>query len=191
MAALAVTLSASDRSALILGALDRVRICALMLQRGIPKGRIETDDLISAGYAGLIAAARRYDGRVQFGTFAQHRIVGAMKDYLRSVDPVTRWVRAQAKVAGVEPDRITFVCAHLLYKLADTKPGFDETVERRQQCEYLIGKLPQRLALLIRRRYLEDQSQSEVAAGFGVTVGRISQLEGEAMDLLRAEAGRN
>lgn len=53
------------------------------------------EDLVSAGVTGLMEAANRFDGsrNIQFKTLAEHRIRGAMLDYLRSLDPLPRSVR--------------------------------------------------------------------------------------------------
>jgi RNA polymerase sigma factor (sigma-70 family) len=52
--------------------------------RVLPKGRVEMDDLVSAGTIALIEAADRYDPerRVSFATFAYPRIRGAIIDEL-------------------------------------------------------------------------------------------------------------
>ena len=53
------------------------------------------EDLVSAGVTGLVEAANRFDGsrNIQFKSLAEHRIRGAMLDYLRSLDPLPRSVR--------------------------------------------------------------------------------------------------
>jgi RNA polymerase sigma factor for flagellar operon FliA len=57
------------------------------------------EDLVSAGVTGLVEAANRFDGsrNVQFKTLAEHRIRGAMLDYLRSLDALPRSVRRFVK----------------------------------------------------------------------------------------------
>jgi RNA polymerase sigma factor for flagellar operon FliA len=53
------------------------------------------EDLISIGTMGLIQAIDRYDPRrkLKLKTLAEHRIRGAMLDYLRKLDPLPRSVR--------------------------------------------------------------------------------------------------
>lgn len=59
---------------------------------------VDLDDLKSEGFLGLVDASSRYDDtRGKFGTFAVHRIHGAIVDYLRAQDIVPRSVRMQAK----------------------------------------------------------------------------------------------
>jgi RNA polymerase sigma factor for flagellar operon FliA len=57
------------------------------------------DDLASVGALGLLEAFDRYDGArgVNFATFAEYRIRGAMYDALREVDPVSRRRRSTAR----------------------------------------------------------------------------------------------
>jgi RNA polymerase sigma factor for flagellar operon FliA len=62
---------------------------------------VDFDDLVGAGNLGLVEAARRFDPAqgTSFGTFAQHRIRGAITDTLRRLDPVSRCLRSQQKTA--------------------------------------------------------------------------------------------
>ncbi|WP_022852801.1 FliA/WhiG family RNA polymerase sigma factor [Thermodesulfatator atlanticus] len=59
---------------------------------------VDINDLISAGVMGLIDAINRFDPsrNIQFKTFAEFRIRGAMLDELRSLDWVPRSVRKKA-----------------------------------------------------------------------------------------------
>src|SRR5579859_5557250 len=83
-----------DREHTILNHLSQVKILALRVYRRCPPG-VLLEDLVSAGTTGLIEAVDRYDpGRnVQLKTLAEHRIRGAMFDYLRQLDPLPRSVR--------------------------------------------------------------------------------------------------
>ena len=64
------------------------------MHRSCPR-QVIIEDLISAGFVGLVEAHQRYDTSrsLQFKTFAEHRIRGAMLDYLRKLDPLPREVR--------------------------------------------------------------------------------------------------
>jgi RNA polymerase sigma factor for flagellar operon FliA len=55
---------------------------------------MEADDIRSAGVIGLVDAARRYDSsrEIQFRTYAEFRVRGAMLDYLRSLTWAPRGV---------------------------------------------------------------------------------------------------
>src|SRR5689334_11685166 len=60
---------------------------------------VNRDDLLSAGYAALVAAARGYDEErgVPFPRFAATRVRGALLDELRGLDWASRSVRQRAR----------------------------------------------------------------------------------------------
>lgn len=63
---------------------------------------ITRDDLRSAGYEGLVLAARNFDVSrgVSFATYASRRISGAIRDELRSMDWASRSARQRSKQIG-------------------------------------------------------------------------------------------
>lgn len=54
--------------------------------------RVTADELASAGYDGLIAAVSSFDPKrgVKFETYCRQRIVGAIRDWQREIDPLGR-----------------------------------------------------------------------------------------------------
>lgn len=56
---------------------------------------LSVEDLAQEGVIGLLDAGAKYDGRDgnTFATYAEHRIVGAMRDAMRKADPAPRSVR--------------------------------------------------------------------------------------------------
>src|SRR5690349_18238369 len=60
---------------------------------------VNRDDLMSAGYAALVAAARGFDADrgVPFARFAATRVRGALLDELRGLDWASRSVRQRAR----------------------------------------------------------------------------------------------
>jgi RNA polymerase sigma factor FliA len=89
---------ASEREQLILAHLPEVRLIATGMHRRCPP-QVEFDDLVSAGTLGLIQAVDRF--RTKRGcllkTLAEHRIRGAIFDYLRKLDPLSRSARRFVK----------------------------------------------------------------------------------------------
>lgn len=71
-------------------AADRVKALARSLAPRIP--HVAEDELVSAGYEGLVAAALRYDpsAGVPFAAFAHYRVRGAMLDAARKAAPAVR-----------------------------------------------------------------------------------------------------
>jgi RNA polymerase sigma factor for flagellar operon FliA len=84
----------AERDAMILEHVPLVRIIAGRLARRLPRS-VDVDELVSVGTVGLIDAIDRFDVErgVPFKGFADLRIRGAMVDYLRGIDPVSRAVR--------------------------------------------------------------------------------------------------
>jgi len=83
----------SLREELILSHMPQVKLLAQRLHRRCTQ--VELDDLISAGTIGLIQAVDRFDPKrnLKLKTLAEHRIRGALLDYLRQIDPLPRTVR--------------------------------------------------------------------------------------------------
>ena len=82
------------RNALVENYVPLVHIQAARLSRKLPS-QVSYDEICSAGYDGLIEAVQSYDPekKAKFETFCQQRIVGAVMDWLRSLDSQSRTVR--------------------------------------------------------------------------------------------------
>jgi RNA polymerase sigma factor for flagellar operon FliA len=72
----------------------KVRAIAMKLARELPAS-VDTDDLFSMGFMGLMDAAEKFDPRkgAKFDTYAEFRIRGAIIDELRKQDWVPRSAR--------------------------------------------------------------------------------------------------
>ncbi len=89
-----------------------VRRIAMKTVRSLPSS-VTLDDLLSAGWIGLAEALRRRTATMdepQFEAFASHRVQGAILDYLRSLDPLSRKLRGASR-------RITEVTSELTQRL--------------------------------------------------------------------------
>ncbi|HSR52282.1 MAG TPA: FliA/WhiG family RNA polymerase sigma factor [Acidobacteriota bacterium] len=60
---------------------------------------LELDELVSAGFFGLVDALEKFDASkgIQFKTYAEFRIRGAILDRLRKLDPLPKWLRQKGK----------------------------------------------------------------------------------------------
>lgn len=69
--------------------------------------RVSAEELASAGYEGLIAAVGSYDLNrgVKFETFCRQRILGAIRDWQREIDPLGRAGRSFERVLTAAEDR--------------------------------------------------------------------------------------
>ena len=86
-----------NRDGLILKYTPLIKYIAHRLAMRLPPN-ISVEDLISAGVIGLMDALSKFDPnkKVQFKTYAEFRIKGAMLDELRALDWVSRSVRQKA-----------------------------------------------------------------------------------------------
>lgn len=89
---------AESRTELILENLPRVRWLAARIHSRLPSS-VVLEDLVSIGVLGLIEAVDRFDPtlNVQFKTYAEHRIRGAILDSVCELDGVPAHKRAKAK----------------------------------------------------------------------------------------------
>jgi len=91
-------LSGKEREALIHKYAPMVKYIANRIAMRVPPN-ISLDDLVSAGILGLLDAIDKFDPKrdVQFKTYAEFRIKGAIIDELRSHDWLPRSVRKQVQ----------------------------------------------------------------------------------------------
>jgi RNA polymerase sigma factor FliA len=94
----AAPLSAQEQDQLLMKHLPTVRFVARKIHASLPQ-HVELDDLISAGIVGLIDAFGKFDvnKQVQFKTYAQFRIRGAILDSLRLLDWAPRDLRRKGR----------------------------------------------------------------------------------------------
>lgn len=82
------------------------KVAEIMARRLWP--RVVADELASAGYDGLIAAVASYDPDrgVKFETYCRQRIVGAIRDWQREIDPLGRSGRNFERTLNLVEERI-------------------------------------------------------------------------------------
>ncbi len=70
--------------------------------------RVTADELASAGYDGLIGAVEGFDPQrgVKFETYCRQRIVGAIRDWQREIDPLGRSGRNFERAMNAAEERI-------------------------------------------------------------------------------------
>lgn len=90
--------SAKSRDLLLMEHLPTVRYLARRIHERLPQ-HVELDDLVSAGVVGLIDAFSKFDynKKVQFKSYAQFRIRGAILDSLRTLDWSPRELRRKGR----------------------------------------------------------------------------------------------
>jgi RNA polymerase sigma factor for flagellar operon FliA len=188
--------SASRREDLILENIEHVRYIAKRLQQRVRCVLIE--DLVGAGTVGLIQAVDRFDSSLgaRFRSYASHRIMGAMLDYLREQDPIGRDERRRMRTA----ERATGFTAHtqpstisldglsaraLNTALGQSATRFPDVILRAELNEGRQALLPQEHRVIMLLFDLEWKG-CDVARALGVTGGRISQIQRNAFAKLRS-----
>jgi RNA polymerase sigma factor FliA len=91
-------MTAAQRDQMLIEHLPTVRYLARRIHERLPQ-HVELDDLISAGVVGLIDAFSKFDHtkKVQFKSYAQFRIRGAILDSLRTLDWSPRELRRKGR----------------------------------------------------------------------------------------------
>ncbi len=89
---------AATRDQVLVDHLPLVRFVARRIHERLPQ-HVELEDLVSAGIVGLIDAFNKFDAskKVQFGSYAQFRIRGAILDSLRTLDWASRELRRKGR----------------------------------------------------------------------------------------------
>ncbi len=86
-----------------------VRRIALRTVRSLPR-TLTVDDIVSAGWVGMSEAMRRRPEDMpeeQFEAYASYRIRGAILDYLRALDPLSRKLRNAARKIALATRNLT------------------------------------------------------------------------------------
>ena len=88
----------TKRDRVVLEHLPLVKAIAVRVHENLPV-HVDLDDLVHAGVLGLFDAATKYDPdkKVNFASYAKHRIKGSMLDSLRQLDWASRDLRRRHK----------------------------------------------------------------------------------------------
>jgi RNA polymerase sigma factor for flagellar operon FliA len=102
------SLTVAEREQKLMEHMAAVRFIARRIHERLPQ-HVEIDDLISAGSIGLMDAFTKYDAskNVQFKSYAQFRIRGAILDSLRDLDWSPRDLRRKGRAADEAVRRLT------------------------------------------------------------------------------------
>ncbi len=167
----------------------------------VPTGAlIGPDDLVSAGFLGLIDAVDRFqpDREVAFEAYATLRIRGAVLDELRRVDDRSRSERRRLRETatdGDEPEISSFAGTLSLDAIMATGErdwaAEDDVADRhdredlRMRVEHALGSLPPRQREVLARYYGEALTLRESAARMGISEARACQLHSRAIENLQ------
>jgi RNA polymerase sigma factor (sigma-70 family) len=180
------------RDAAILQDIDLVKRTARRFQRRVPPC-VTFDDLASAGMIGLIQAVDRFDQTrdLKFRTYAQHRIWGAMQDFLRDEDPLSRTERRRVRASapalsttgyGIRPATVGLDQIPVRCLASPAQPAFALRSEVREARRCLSPRENRVIELL----YDFGWQSREIADELHVNESRVSQIKTRAISKLRA-----
>jgi RNA polymerase sigma factor FliA len=150
----------SEQERLLLEHLPIVRFLARRIHERLPQ-HVEVEDLVSAGVVGLMDAFTKFDPakKVQFRSYAQFRIRGAILDSLRSLDWSPRELRRKGR--AVE-EAISVLTARL-----GRPPGESETAAELalslEEYQQLLGDLKGLEIGTLHAERNEDSGEEELA----------------------------
>ena len=142
------------------------------------------DEFESAACMALVEAAGAYEPErgVKFGTFARHRIRGALRDVQRKM--VALGWRSDAShapnVGGMNDETETH--GRILNSEPDAPVG--SMLEAEEEIDTLLRRLPSRHAAACRELYLMGKTQVEAARAIGCSQSRLSSVHREAIAML-------
>jgi RNA polymerase sigma factor (sigma-70 family) len=183
---------AKRREEVILRLGPQVHLLASMRMRRLPARQVSYEDLVSSGWLGAIQAVDRFDPKhsCALETYADRRIRGAMTDYLRSLDRLTR--NQRRKVRQGEERSIRVLCLEDVREPEDLRMDPDRVgALYRHDLELLFrhAGLPPRIRRVMEQR-AAGETNAEIAEQEGVGESRISQLYADGMRKMAAAAGK-
>jgi RNA polymerase sigma factor for flagellar operon FliA len=178
-----------DRETLIVTHVELAKRVARHAACRVPAGAAR-EEAISAGLLGLVEAADRFDPSrgVPFDAFARRRVLGAVLDFLRAEDPLSRDDRKKRRSGQSNAAEPEFVAFDDVAELLGGETGkFDEeSMLARMRVRKVVATLPAADQRLLSLYYGEERTLREVGIQLGgVTESRICQRLSAILSRLR------
>ncbi len=150
----------SERDRILLEHLPAVRYIAHRIHERLPQ-HVELDDLISAGVVGLIDAFNKFDHtkQVQFKSYAQFRIRGAIMDSLRVLDWSPRELRRKGRAVQ---EAIQALTRTLRRTPSETETACELNLGLHEY-QLLLGQLKGLEIGSLNMEYTEDSDEDQLA----------------------------
>jgi RNA polymerase sigma factor FliA len=176
-------LEGPERDRLLLEHLTSVRYIAHRIHERLPQ-HVELDDLISAGIVGLIDAFNKFDHKkqVQFKSYAQFRIRGAILDSLRVLDWSPRELRRKGRAVQEAIQALTRT-----YRRTPTEPEIARELHLGlNEYQLLMGQLKGLEIGSLNMEHSDDSGEDQLAyiAGSPEDDPLFRCLQGEMRQLL-------
>jgi RNA polymerase sigma factor for flagellar operon FliA len=154
------TSSIPGRDQLLMEHLPTVRYLARRIHERLPQ-HVELDDLISAGVVGLIDAFSKFDHtkQVQFKSYAQFRIRGAILDSLRTLD----WSPRELRRKGRAVEEAIRTATHKLGRVPAEQEIAREMDLGLKEYQQLLGELKGLEIGSLHMERTEDSGDEEIA----------------------------
>ena len=173
-----------------------VKQVARSMKRHLPP-QVDVEDLESAGYLGLLDAAKKFDEtrNVKFSTYCTTRIRGAIGDELRRVDWVPRLVRQSGEPAVYmslfsdissmtgTPDNNDFINPDFV--VADNSPDIVREIDIRTRIHDAINQLKPKYKQAVMLYYFDGHTLKEAAKFMGTTESRVCQILKKVRPILK------
>ena len=152
--------SAAERERILSEHLSTVRYVARRIHERLPQ-HVELEELVSAGVVGLIDAYEKFDHgkQVQFKTYAQFRIRGAILDSLRTLD----WSPRELRRKGREAEEANRRATARLGRVADEYEVAAEMKLTLGEYQQLLGDLKGLEIGSLHARRWEDSDEEELS----------------------------
>ncbi|MBW4037393.1 MAG: FliA/WhiG family RNA polymerase sigma factor [Acidobacteria bacterium] len=151
---------AAERDRLLTDHLPSVRYVARKIHERLPQ-HVELEDLVSAGIVGLIDAFNKFDHskKVQFKSYAQFRIRGAILDSLRVMDWGPRELRRKGRAVQDAIQALT----RMLHRAPAEQEIADEMGMGLAEYQLLLGDLKGLEIGSLNLDHSEDSDEEELA----------------------------
>ncbi len=178
---------------------EKVKKEARKLKRFAPRV-LDEDDLISAGFIGLLDASRKFDPSkgASFSTYAHIRIRGAIMDELRKMDWASRPERERIKKSRENGDDTRPLEVHFLslenvpgcevWESQGTLESAEESLEKKELGDIVfeaIRSLPPMEKIVLALYYYHDLTLKEIGNMLGIGESRVSQIRSSAIKNMR------
>ncbi len=176
-------LSDAERKRLILEHLRLVHATVNSVRRR--NRSIPEDELVSAGYRGLVFASHRFDpnATASFATFAFHRIRGEIQDFLDSA-----YQHRKLYVVLSEIDPVSRTCQTTTQDLTSSRQEVSpERLTLTAQVLAAVERLPETERTILKEHFFDERPLSDIAIDLGVSKGTMSRLLARALAAIREE----
>jgi len=150
----------TERDRLLLEQLPTVRYLARRIHDRLPQ-HVELDDLVSAGVVGLIDALSKFDNtkHVQFKSYAQFRIRGAILDSLRTLD----WSPRELRRKGRAVEEAIRAVTHKMGRVPGEQEIAHEMDIELSEYQQLLGELKGLEIGSLHAERIEDSGDEELS----------------------------